>query len=187
MPTFFTADTHFGHAGVLTMSKRPFAAGEIRLHDAMLVEAWNARVGPDDDVWHLGDFAYGLNRSRLREVFDRLNGNKRLVKGNHDYRDTLSLPWAEPPQDLVETTLEGVRVVLCHFPMRAWRGSFRGALHLYGHMHGRYPADAQSLDVGVDCWPYAPVGMAEIRARLDAAAAVETEERRVGRAAVEGA
>jgi calcineurin-like phosphoesterase family protein len=131
MALFLTSDSHFGHSGVLAMSKRPFTAGEIRLHDAMLIEAWNARVGRDDDVWHLGDFALGLNRRRLRDVFDQLNGHKRLVRGN--------------------------------------------------------PADAQSLDVGVDCWSYAPATLPEIRARLAAAAAVEPEERRVGRAAIEDA
>jgi calcineurin-like phosphoesterase family protein len=187
MALFLTSDSHFGHSGVLAMSKRPFTAGEIRLHDAMLIEAWNARVGRDDDVWHLGDFALGLNRRRLRDVFDQLNGHKRLVRGNHDHRATLALPWAEAPRDLVETTLEGHRVVLSHYPMRAWRWSFHGGIHLYGHMHGRYPADAQSLDVGVDCWSYAPATLPEIRARLAAAAAVEPEERRVGRAAIEDA
>lgn len=44
MTNFFTADHHFGHAGVLHMCKRPFA--DIAEHDDMLVASWNAVVGP---------------------------------------------------------------------------------------------------------------------------------------------
>ena len=57
--TFFTSDSHFGHASVLAprMDRpRPFAT--IEEHDEALVAAWNAVVRPDDIVWHLGDFAY---------------------------------------------------------------------------------------------------------------------------------
>lgn len=183
MAHLFTADTHFGHAGVLTMSRRPFGAGEIALHDRMLIEAWNARVKPDDHVWHLGDFAYGPKRTRIHALFEQLAGHKHLVRGNHDYTETLGLPWCEPPRDLVETSLQGTRVVLSHYPMRAWRGAFKGALHLYGHMHGRYAPTSQSLDVGVDCWSYAPVTLSEIQARLAAHADVPPEEHAAGRAA----
>jgi calcineurin-like phosphoesterase family protein len=49
-----------------------------------------------------------------------------------------------------------IQVVLCHYAMRVWRNAHHGALHFYGHSHGNLPGDAQSLDVGVDCWDFAP-------------------------------
>ena len=50
--TWFTADTHFLHAGVIPACRRPFSS--IAEHDASLVEAWNARF--------LGDFGVAVDR-----------------------------------------------------------------------------------------------------------------------------
>lgn len=89
--TFFTADTHFGHRGVLGMCQRPFT--DIEEHDAALVAAWNAIVGPRDTVWHLGDFALGASPERCADLFRRLQGRKRLVRGDDPVefaRDPLS-------------------------------------------------------------------------------------------------
>ena len=178
MRTFFTADTHFGHAGVLHMSRRPFA--DIAEHDEMLVAAWNAVVGPRDEVWHLGDFAMGSSPERCAALFRRLRGRKILVRGNHDKPRVTSLGWHEQ-HDLVSRKIDGARVIMCHFPMRAWPGAWRGAIHLFGHTHGMLPDTSQSCDVGVDRWSYAPVTLGQIRERL-----AETpdlpEERRLGQA-----
>lgn len=42
----------------------------------------------------------------------------------------------------------------------------RGDIHLYGHSHGTLPGTATSTDVGVDCFGFRPVTLAEIRVRL---------------------
>ena len=90
---FLTADTHFGDPHILRQRAFP----SLDAHDATLIARWNATVGPDDDVWHLGDFAAGASRARCREIFDALAGRKHLVAGNHDTNRVLELPWAEPP------------------------------------------------------------------------------------------
>ena len=59
MATWFTADTHFGHAGARALYRRPFP--DVAAMDAALVERWNEAVAPADDVWHLGDFAYAAD------------------------------------------------------------------------------------------------------------------------------
>src|SRR2546430_1212565 len=60
------------------------------------------------------------------------------VPGNHD-KDTRKLiqefSWLN---DLAEVSLNGQRIVLCHYAMRVWnQSSHRHAWHLYGHSHGR--------------------------------------------------
>ena len=179
MATYFTADTHFGHEGVLRMCERPFSS--VRDMNRTLIDLWNARVRPDDIVWHLGDFALGATPEEAASIFAALNGSKRLVKGNHDHDATLALPWALPVREIVEVAVDGARVVLCHYPMRAWRGSFGSALQLFGHTHGLLPPSSQSCDVGIDSWAYAPVSIAQIRGKL-AGVAEEPEERRYARA-----
>lgn len=180
MTIFFTADTHFGHAGIIALGKRPFPDRDSRAMDEGLIGLWNARVRPDDDVWHLGDFAFGAKGARLRAIFERLNGNKRLVRGNHDSSEVLELPWAEPPRDLVETAFQGQRLVMCHYPMRAWRGSMGSTIHCYGHVHGLMAPTRQSLDVGVDAWEMQPASLGEVLGRLERAE-VEPEEQRLVR------
>jgi calcineurin-like phosphoesterase family protein len=178
MATFFTADTHFGHEGIIRMCGRPFeSVGDM---NRTLVELWNARVRPDDVVWHLGDFALGASPAEVASIFAALNGSLRLVRGNHDPQSTLDLPWALPVQSLVEVSVDNTRLVLCHYPLRAWRGSFSRTLQLYGHTHDLLPPSTRSCDVGLDSWAYAPVTLGEIKGRL-AGVIEEPEEVRLTR------
>ena len=87
MPSvFLVSDTHFGHKGVchFTLNDgvtklRPFDTPEEM--DEFMVEAWNAKVRPNDKVYHLGDVV--MHRRSL-SIMDRLNGDKVLIRGNHD-------------------------------------------------------------------------------------------------------
>ena len=167
MATWLTADTHFGHAGILHACGRPFST--IQEHDDCLVEAWNATVRPGDTVYHLGDFALGPAEAAER-VFRRLHGRKVLIVGNHDKRSR-RLGWAEQHEGIYEAAIEGRHVVMCHYPLRSWARCFRGSLHLFGHTHGRLPGTTQSCDVGVDVWGYRPVSLGQI---VDAMALSDT-------------
>ncbi len=65
----FTADTHFGHEGMMDGRMtwpRPF--GSIEEHDETLIANWNAVVRPGDEIWHLGDFAYGCTVDHAKDV-----------------------------------------------------------------------------------------------------------------------
>lgn len=162
--TLFTADTHWGHEGIIAQCGRPFA--DVRDMDEALIANWNAVVGKNDIVIHLGDFAHKCEQRRLEAIFDRLNGRKFLVIGNHDDLATLSLPWAASPSSLSEATIDGVRIVMCHYALRTWHRQNRGAIALYGHSHGRLPGTSLSTDVGVDVWGYCPVTVQQIQQRL---------------------
>jgi calcineurin-like phosphoesterase family protein len=166
MSTFLIADTHFGHANIIRYCNRPFA--DVEEMDRTLRDCWNTAVGPGDDVIVLGDFACRLAPDRLRRLFDSLSGRKHLIVGNHDDRNTLELDWASSPRDLFSLSLDGQRVVLCHYALRTWPGVRRGALMLYGHSHGRLPGNSQSMDVGVDVMGWTPVRLSAIKKRLAA-------------------
>lgn len=129
--TFFTSDTHFGHARICELSHRPF--GSIEEHDEALIANWNAAVGEDDIVWHLGDYALGDRRQALGYL-DRLSGRKRLIAGNHDKCHAGSingwkrvaeymsagfevvLPWAKVKLPPLGPDQPGLKVLLSHFP-----------------------------------------------------------------------
>jgi calcineurin-like phosphoesterase family protein len=40
----------------------------------------------------------------------------------------------------------------------------KGALNLHGHSHGRMAPLPRQIDVGVDCWDFAPVALARLLA-----------------------
>jgi calcineurin-like phosphoesterase family protein len=83
---FLVSDTHFGHAGVCRFTDsetgekiRPWT--DPNEMDEAMVKLWNERVRPNDKVYHLGDVV--INRKAL-PIMDRLNGDKVLIRGNHD-------------------------------------------------------------------------------------------------------
>ena len=61
-----------------------------------------------------------------------------------------------------EMTLDGVFLVLCHYPFRRWRRIDKGSFDLHGHCHGRLAPQPRQVDVGVDVWDFRPVTLAQI-------------------------
>ena len=162
MTVFFTADTHFGHAGARTLYRRPFAT--VPEMDAALRERWNATVQPDDTVWHLGDFALRMTPSAAGALLDSLHGHKHLITGNNDPEPMRALPGWASVQPYVELEEAGMRLVLCHYAFRTWNGMSKGALNLHGHSHGRLKPLPRQIDVGVDVWDFRPVTLQQILA-----------------------
>jgi calcineurin-like phosphoesterase family protein len=163
LTVWFTADTHFGHGGALGRFRRPF--GSVAAMDEALIARWNDSVGHNDEVWHLGDFAYHLAPDHMAVLLARLNGNKHLVTGNNDGPDTVSLCGWASVQAYREIELDGVRLVLCHYPFRTWNRMYKGAFNLHGHSHGQLASLTRQVDVGVDVWDYRPVTLDLMRSR----------------------
>lgn len=88
---WFTADLHFGHAKILSLSHRPFAS--VTEMDDALIDNWNSKVAPDDIGWVLGDLAVeGAWRTGLERAA-QMNGRLRLITGNHDQSWTGKSTW----------------------------------------------------------------------------------------------
>lgn len=159
MATYFTSDTHFGDHRVLNLYPRPFAT--VAEMDAELARRWNAAVGTEDEVWHLGDFARTARRAA--EVLAQLNGRKHLIVGNNDPPDPGD-GW-ESVAPYAEIERDGRFLVLCHYPFRSWNRQHKGALNLHGHSHGRMKDLPRQFDVGVDVWDYRPVSIGTLLGR----------------------
>jgi calcineurin-like phosphoesterase family protein len=130
-----------------------------------IVARWNKTVGGEDEVWHLGDFAIRQSAEAVAGWLARLNGRKHLVSGNNDPPATTGQSAWISVQPYAEIEVEGVSLVLCHYPFRSWRGMAKGSLDLHGHSHGRMKPLPRQFDVGVDVWDFRPVTVGEIRAR----------------------
>ena len=157
MALFFTADTHFGDHRTINIHRRPFA--DVAAMDATIVAGWNEAVGPEDEVWHLGDVA--RRSADVTSLLARLNGVKHLVRGNNDGPRTGDAGWASV-QDYAELTQDGILLVLCHYPFRSWNGQHRGSINLHGHSHGKLKPMPRQFDVGVDAHSFRPTTLATL-------------------------
>ena len=132
---FYIADLHFQHANILRLDQRPFENLK-EMHDA-LIDNWNGVVGNDDWIYILGDFCWGKEPD-WKMFLKELSGNKVLIRGNHDLKEmSQSLKsMFQDVKDYKEITDNGRRVIMCHYPLLFYRGSFYpNVYHLCGHVH----------------------------------------------------
>lgn len=153
---WFTADTHFGHAGILRhqpLRGRWWSTTEDM--DSDLLDAIHKVVRPEDQIWHLGDFCW--HASKAGHYRQRLPKRVQLhvLRGNHDA--TSLRRHCSSFQGIAWKPFDGKRFHLCHYPIWSWRNRVHGSYHLYGHCHGMAEEelniarpDRRAMDVGVD-------------------------------------
>ncbi len=133
---FFISDTHFGHANMLKFLNydgtrmRPFDS--IEELDELMIQNWNDMVKATDKIYHLGDVCF--RSGNADQILQRLNGDKILVKGNHD-RFQLG-KYAKYFRDIRGTFHIDGNYLLGHFPIHPdSKGRFIRQLH--GHTHAQ--------------------------------------------------
>lgn len=187
---FVTSDHHFGHARISELAGRPFSS--VDEMNAVMIDRWNALVGPDDVVLHLGDLALGLIVQSVA-LTSQLNGKRLLVPGNHDrvslatqsnhaverfrpiYEDA---GWTILPE-VLEGSRRGTRLLASHYP---YAGDTTGVerhsthrpvdsgiplLHGHTHEHDFGPHGSHEFHVGVDAFGFAPIQFELIDAWLE--------------------
>ncbi len=187
---YFVSDQHFGHENIITYCDRPFANGDEM--EEFLVERHNSVVGKDDPVLMLGDFIWGRKSKRdsvlpkMRELLRKLNGEKYLILGNHDYmqpEDYLNCGFLDVREEAV---IDGITFV--HSPKNVLlscdaeftdmpEGYSRIVLDgssldiearfVCGHVHQMWKALSPFVNVSVDVWDYAPVHSDKVRDLLE--------------------
>ncbi len=166
MSVYFSSDQHFGHAAARSFYRRPFAS--VAEMDQQMIDRWNTVIEPGDDVWHLGDFAVRQSPDRVNHLLAILHGRKHLIVGNNDDAGVTGCVGWQSVQPYAEVTVDGTRLVLCHYPFRTWRYMGTGSINLHGHSHGRLKPLPRQFDVGVDVWNFQPVRLADIVGQKDA-------------------
>ena len=166
MTLYVTGDQHFGHAAARGFYRRPFTS--LAEMDAAMIAAWNDVVTPDDEVFHLGDFAVKQPPARIAALLSVLQGRKHLVVGNNDDDAVRAAAGWISTQHYAELAIDNTRVVLCHYPFRSWHGMAKGAVNLHGHSHGRLKPVPRQHDVGVDARGFAPISITSLLKRPEA-------------------
>lgn len=157
---WFISDTHFGHKNILKFCPNSRIGPSVEEHDNALIHMWQSLIMPNDRVYHLGDFFF-CNAERAMSIMDRLPGQIHLIYGNHDKviksNKTLRDRFVAV-HDYHEVNIDGIKVILFHFPILEFYQVHRGSFHLYGHVHGSQDKHPQVLaqkmmDVGIDGRP----------------------------------
>ena len=185
MPTtFLISDTHFGHEKTCSVFKRPdgtplrpFASAEEM--DEAMVSRWNARVRPSDKVYHLGDVV--INRKFL-SVLGRLNGDKVLIRGNHDIFKLED--YSQYFRDVRGYDVKN-GMILSHVPVHT-DSLARFGCNVHGHLHASRVMRPRGVDVttgeilysnqidpryhcvSVEHTDYAPISLEEVYDRIRA-------------------
>lgn len=111
------------------------------------------------------------------KLLRQLNGQKYLIRGNHDKfvdKTAFDRSLFEWVKDYHSFYYQKRKFVLFHYPLAEWDGFYRGAIHLHGHQHNKPEyniANAEQgllcYDVGVDVNAMAPVSVEEILSFLE--------------------
>ena len=169
---FLVSDTHFGHAGVCRFTHPDDATVKLRPWtdpdemDDEMVRRWNDRVRPSDKVYHLGDVV--INRRALKTL-SRLNGDKVLIRGNHDI-----FPDVEYREYFRELRAYHVMngMILSHIPIHeASLGRF--GVNIHGHLHASRVVKDGAVDpryhcVCVEQTDFAPILFEDVIKRIEA-------------------
>ena len=141
---FYIADWHYGHANCIHFDNRPFK--NVDEMNKALIYNWNSVVSPEDTVYILGDM-FWCNAVEAIEVLDKLNGQKFLVKGNHDRCKDANFNKRFARIDEYMEIKDNVRdVVLCHYPIHCFKNHFYVWYHLYGHVHTSFEYNMMEHD-----------------------------------------
>ena len=137
---YFISDLHFFHANILNMDGRNF--DNITEMKDYIINVWNSRVKPNDEVFILGDFSWD-NGTNTYDLLTKLRGKLYLIKGNHDYRYLEDKNFDdyifEDVRDYMETRFEKKKIIMSHFPMPFYNHQFSDNCYmLYGHVHNTY-------------------------------------------------
>lgn len=174
MTTFLTSDTHFGHEKTVTTFKRKDGSplrsfANVEEMDETMIQRWNERIGPKDKVYHLGDVV--INR-RFLKTLERLNGDKVLIKGNHDIFDLSE--YIKYFRDIRGYhVLNGL--ILSHIPMHV-ESLGRFGTNVHGHLHAnrvmrvnqyhKEEIDPRYHNICVELTDYAPISLDELYVKI---------------------
>lgn len=102
--------------------------------------------------------------SFIQQHFQRLNGNKVLILGNHDkvpdhlkcyFNHITQIKNIKFKKSVYNFLHKDLEVIMCHFPMLSWEHKDKGSVMIHGHCHGKVDKiniDSKELrvDVGID-------------------------------------
>lgn len=174
---FYTSDLHLFHRKIPIYEPSRAHYSSINEMNETIIDNINSRCTKDDELWILGDMSLGKTKDVL-ELIQFVEPTIYLISGNHDPTWTYKKRHTRMIERYLEagiasiadeTTAEvqGVRVVLSHFPYKgspdgdhtpedryvSARPDNRGSWLLCGHVHSLWLQRGKQINVGIDANP----------------------------------
>jgi calcineurin-like phosphoesterase family protein len=167
---FFCGDHHFGHNNIIKFTDkngnryRPFDTLQ-EMHET-IIHRHNSVVGVNDIVYFLGDVTF--NKKYL-PLLEEMNGEKYLVKGNHDcFYPSVYLKYFKDLYGVIKKH----DFVLTHVPVHPSQLD-RWKLNIHGHLHADMimidgVPDARYYNVSMEAIDFTPVNLDIIKQFVEA-------------------
>lgn len=165
---YITSDCHFGHVNILRYS--PESRGIYKDVEEMnegIITNINSMVTDNDILIIAGDIGF-CSAGKTCDFLKRVNGQKKLVWGNHDSKFRNSSEY-QMQKKLMGVIWDGdylefdhkfseakYKIVVSHFPFLTWNRAHHGAVQLHGHSHSPFERrntqgeNVRQMDIGLD-------------------------------------
>lgn len=175
MSIYISSDFHFSHTNICGPALSSWDKG-YRNFDSLesmndtIINNLNEKVGDDDVLYFLGDFAFG-DKTAIPSLRNRINCKTiHLIYGNHDEMIRKTPEYQAlftSVGDYLEVRYKKTLFCMMHYPLGSWNQIGKGAINLFGHCHGNYSPRGRQMDVGVDPNGFKPILLDDILDRMD--------------------
>lgn len=171
----YYSDPHYFHNNIIKYCNRPFV--DSYEMNEKLIQSYNNVVRSNDVVLWLGDCFFTKNQESRKNIINRLNGRKFLLRGNHDDRTSDIMFYDMGFSGIINTHFLGeigkYPVRYSHYPCFGLTKDERyidrrppieiGVTVIHGHTHQKEKITGKGhIHVGVDAWEYGPAQYDEV-------------------------
>jgi calcineurin-like phosphoesterase family protein len=133
-----------------------------------IIQRHNSVVKPGDKVYFLGDVVIS-RKAKALEVLARMNGEKILIKGNHDQCDAQA--YLEYFKD-IRGSHQFDGLIMTHIPIHP-ESLARWGLNVHGHLHSNVVKmalsqipDPRYFNVSMERINYTPISLEEVKKQV---------------------
>jgi calcineurin-like phosphoesterase family protein len=132
----------------------------------VLLKNWNGVITNEDKVYYLGDISFGRNCHEAKYWWDKLNGDKTLIMGNHDrFNEVKSF---KNVRRNLYLQFEDIKFELIHSPEYMYKKE-KDRWVIHGHHHNNFPElyplinrKNKTINVSVEMINYKPLELQEL-------------------------
>lgn len=161
---YFSSDLHINHSNIIKYCNRPCT---VETHKEWLYSQFK-HLKQGDHLGLLGDLIFKAKLADMVEFFGLIHDQGAgldIAIGNHDepffnmmleaYRKVFGLSGHDHIKHYFVERFSGEetpfkKMVMCHYPMESWDGSYHGSVMLHGHSHGMSQPFRHRYDMGID-------------------------------------
>lgn len=156
---YFISDYHLGQES--KAHKRNFKNLD-EMHN-FIISSWNKTISSKDSVYILGDVSLDF---KYLSLLDRMNGNKFLIKGNHDkFNSRIYLKYFVDIYGVKYIFYNKFKFVLTHYPIHDTMLK-ENEFNIHGHTHEYNIGNSKYINVSCEVIEYKPISILKIMEKI---------------------